>query len=201
MTTMATTVSPREQELRGRDTERLELPMSFESRPPLNPTGLCMCGCGQPAPLAVATDNARGYVNGEPLRFVRNHHMRGVKASPETRRRMSEARRGTRTGSDNPRWRGGKTFELRRVGIRVGRDHPMADRNGLVLEHRLVMAASLGRYLRSDEIVHHINEDPFDNRPENLVVVSRSQHLAIHALIKSGIDQEESVSIVLGSGK
>jgi hypothetical protein len=49
-------------------------------RPELNPSGLCMCGCSEPAPLATFTDRSRGYVKGQPRRYVLGHNRRGKRA-------------------------------------------------------------------------------------------------------------------------
>jgi hypothetical protein len=42
------------------------------------------------------------------------------------------------------------------------------------------MEAELRRPLTSEELVHHINDDPTDDRLENLQVVSRAEHLTMH---------------------
>lgn len=44
------------------------------------------------------------------------------------------------------------------------------------LLHRLIAERELGRKLRSDEIVHHKNNNSKDNRPRNLKVMSDLKH-------------------------
>ena len=42
------------------------------------------------------------------------------------------------------------------------------------------MEQYLGRKLETNEHVHHINGDPFDNRLENLEVIEAGEHLRFH---------------------
>lgn len=49
--------------------------------------------------------------------------------------------------------------------------------------HRHLMECHLGRILDSSELVHHKNEDIWDNRIDNFEIVSRGEHKKKHSEI------------------
>lgn len=60
-------------------------------------------------------------------------------------------------------------------------EHPYANAQGYVLEHRLVFEEWLGRYLGESEVVHHIDGDRSNNARWNLMLFrSPRQHLDFH---------------------
>ena len=48
------------------------------------------------------------------------------------------------------------------------------------LQHVVLMENHIGRRLALNEVVHHINRNPSDNRMDNLQLMTRTEHSALH---------------------
>jgi hypothetical protein len=107
------------------------------------------------------------------ISFWLHQHGIGVRSISETIQVSQKHGRCTYlTGPNHPHWQGVGRFTSP-SGYVLVRDPTT---NQYVREHRLVMERFLGRPLRRDEIVHHINGVKADNRIENLMVLSPNQH-------------------------
>lgn len=95
------------------------------------------------------------------------------------------------SGRNNPAWSGGVTLKRAKGNYRgVRYVHcppewlPMARKDGYIAEHRLVMAQSLGRCLTRTEVVHHIDHNPSNNLPTNLLLFpSNAAHKGFEGLV------------------
>jgi len=110
------------------------------------------------------------------------------------------------TGPNHPNWHGGRTITQHGyILIRVGKDHPLSDIRGYAYEHRVIAEKMLGRKLRSSEIVHHINDDRQDNRPENLQVCTGIAGHKVKHRTKKGLrlpgEPNPIISCKCGCGK
>jgi len=82
-------------------------------------------------------------------------------------------------GSNHPMWKGGKEIKNNGYIHIYCPEHPKSHK-GKVAEHRLIMEKSLGRYLKENEHVHHLNHNKQDNRLENLQIMAQSKHTSLH---------------------
>jgi hypothetical protein len=67
-----------------------------------------------------------------------------------------------------------------RYYARLVPEHPGADGKGYVMIHRLIIEASIGRFLTQDEVVHHRDGNGHNNDISNLEIMSTSEHNRLH---------------------
>jgi hypothetical protein len=64
-------------------------------------------------------------------------------------------------------------------------NHPNANKEGYVLEHRFVVELKIGRFLKTEEVVHHIDENKLNNSIVNLMPFhSQKEHQSFHIKVK-----------------
>ncbi len=71
-------------------------------------------------------------------------------------------------------------------------DHSRANNKGYVQESLLVAEGCLNRKLESNELVHHIDSNKINNKPNNLLVLTKSEHSKLH------VRQGDMVGLKLG---
>lgn len=107
------------------------------------------------------------------------------------------------SGSRNGMWKGGRVYHKKGYVALKADDHPYRNNAGYVLEHRLVMEKAIGRYLKLDEDVHHINGIKDDNRIENLQIILHSAHSSYtrsqHNPVRPRIDMSNRICMYCGS--
>ena len=104
-----------------------------------------------------------GKKTGKPWRFC-SHSCRGAYGKSHAR---------DMSGPNNPRYNGGFSKSDGRTVV-CTRD------GGFVFWYRIVIEDAIGRPLTPEEIVHHINGDPTDDRLENLELTTRAEHASMH---------------------
>lgn len=121
------------------------------------------------------------------------NHDRVGKANAATRAKLSEANR----AENNNNWGGGTRTRSSdgRVFIRVPeaeRDqHPTIYKDGYILRYVYVWNRTHPDDLvQHGQVIHHKNEDPTDDRPENLEKTTQSVHATHHNAMKRAHSEE-----------
>lgn len=104
-------------------------------------------------------------------------------------------------GKDNPHWNGGKQTTGNGYVSMWMPSHPNADKRGRILEHRYIMEQYLGRYLKRNEFIDHINGIRDDNRIENLRLATQAQNSANRGKQKNNTTGYKNIHLDKNSGK
>jgi len=120
----------------------------------------CHCGC-----------------NGE-IKIQIHHHARGAPQFINGHYSRVNNPMAGRCGDKNPHYNEGQHINsYGYISVLI----PGPGRSRYALEHRLRMEQSLGRKLKRGEHVHHRNGIKTDNRLDNLLLISHSDHSKHHA--------------------
>lgn len=135
----------------------------YLSDPDVTPK-LCECCCGEPAPIATYSHAARGWVKGQPKRFISGHNGRRVR-KPE-RYEVRDC------GFETPCW----VWLLLKDARGYGRVNPRGERSPM-LAHRFYFRERFG-YL--PPILHHLCDNTSCVNPEHMLALeTHGDHHAV----------------------
>lgn len=136
-----------------------------------NPLGLCLCGCGEPTSIAKISSTRDGVSIGEHVKYKPGHGARSFIKEKGGTGKYGYGRYANNGGYIYLRY-----STLPEEDQKLFR--PMVSRFcgfEAIMEHRYVMAKSLGRPLSKTENVHHKNGKRSDNSINNLELWRISQ--------------------------
>lgn len=119
--------------------------------------------------------------NNEFARIKISNSLKG-KPSPRKNTKLSESTKEKISKANTQKGIGHKKTRKDGYNYIYFPDHPKSTKEGYIMEHDLIMECFIGRWLKEDKVVHHINHIRNDNRIENLKLMTHKEHARLHML-------------------
>ena len=144
------------------------------SRKTRNAIWRCICECGRYTDVV-----GTSLVNGDTKSCGCYHHdvVKGRIISTEQRKIISEK---NSCNYDGLNGYGHTKKHNKGYILAYVPKHPNASSDGYVMLHTVIVEMQLNRYLKPDEVVHHMNHIRDDNRIENLQLMNKHEHMSMH---------------------